>query len=299
MGFKRARNKQARGPGPRRRLLLAVLVGLSFAVTGTTAAPLFGVNRVGASAEADSALQSQSPSSSAPSHLSFKANLGGKVGVAVEEELESEERELRETRRRGRWTFIDEEDPVVSAIRSFKDLFPNIRILCEPTTTIKLRKRLTPIKTVLTLGADYNTNLGVWQFRSSWEDSIIGGRITVAGRELMLSKSWLIKLMDSEDVGTRLKFRAALNTRDWTAYAKFGFRTEMIAPLNVKDGFTLCKKLPLDGTQGHAKLEVVTRVALPEPEVQFSTDGDTSRGVIAGMGDVHVGIDELNLLLEY
>lgn len=50
---------------------------------------------------------------------------------------------------------------------------------------------------------------------------------------------------------------------------------------------------------GHAKLEVLTRIALPEPEIRFSTDGDSSRGVVAGMGDVHVGIDELNLLLEY
>jgi hypothetical protein len=50
---------------------------------------------------------------------------------------------------------------------------------------------------------------------------------------------------------------------------------------------------------GHAKLEVLTRIALPEPEIRFSTDGDQSRGVVAGMGDVHVGIDELNLLLEY
>ncbi|CAM9682852.1 unnamed protein product [Phaeothamnion confervicola] len=116
----------------------------------------------------------------------------------------------------------------------------------------------------------------------------------------MLSKSWLIKLMDAEDVATsRLKFRASVNTRNWTAHARFGLRTERIAPLNVKDGFSLSGKLPLDGTNGHAKLEVVTRVALPEPEIQFSTDGDMSRAVVIGMGDVHVGIDELNLLLEY
>lgn len=120
----------------------------------------------------------------------------------------------------------------------------------DPTTSLKLRKRIYPLKTVLTLGADYNTQIGVWQFRSTWEDSIIGGRISIAGREVMLTKSWLLKVMDQEDVATRLKFRAAINTRDWTAYAKFGFRTERISPLNIKDGFQLAKKIPLDGLNG-------------------------------------------------
>lgn len=50
---------------------------------------------------------------------------------------------------------------------------------------------------------------------------------------------------------------------------------------------------------GHAKLEVVTKLALPEPELQFSTNGDTSKGVVIGMGDVNIGIEEFNLLLEY
>lgn len=50
---------------------------------------------------------------------------------------------------------------------------------------------------------------------------------------------------------------------------------------------------------GHAKLEVVTKVALPEPELRFSTNGDTSKGVVVGMGDVNLGIEEVNLLLEY
>ena len=50
---------------------------------------------------------------------------------------------------------------------------------------------------------------------------------------------------------------------------------------------------------GHAKLEVVTKLALPEPELQFSTNGDTSKGVVVGMGDVNIGIEEFNLLLEY
>jgi hypothetical protein len=136
----------------------------------------------------------------------LRSSIAGRVpkpNVRVDEALEPEDQEERNERRKGRWAFVDESDPVVSVIRSVRDLFPNIRVHCEPTTTLKLRKKFSPLKTVLTLGADYNTNIGVWQFRSSWEDSIIGGRISVAGRELMLTKSWLIKLMDSEDVATR------------------------------------------------------------------------------------------------
>eukprot|EP00903_Cladosiphon_okamuranus_P019929 g18316.t1 len=219
--------------------------------------------------------------------------------VTLDETVDSEEQDIREEQRRGRWSFGQDHDPVVSAIKSMKDLFPNVRVSVDPTTSLKLRKRIYPLKTVLTLGADYNTQIGVWQFRSTWEDSIIGGRISIAGREVMLTKSWLLKVMDQEDVATRLKFRAAINTRDWTAYAKFGFRTERISPLNIRDGFQLAKKIPLDGLNGHAKLEVVSKLALPEPELQFSTNGDTSKGVVIGMGDVNIGIEEFNLLLEY
>ncbi len=170
--------------------------------------------------------------------------------VTLDETVDSEEQDIREEQRRGRWSFGQDHDPVVSAIKSMKDLFPNVRVSMDPTTSLKLRKRIYPLKTVLTLGADYNTQIGVWQFRSTWEDSIIGGRISIAGREVMLTKSWLLKVMDQEDVATRLKFRAAINTRDWTAYAKFGFRTERISPLNIKDGFQLAKKIPLDGLNG-------------------------------------------------
>lgn len=40
-------------------------------------------------------------------------------------------------------------------------------------------------------------------------------------------------------------------------------------------------------------------MALPEPELRFSTNGDTSKGVVIGMGDVNLGIEEVNLLLQY
>ena len=72
---------------------------------------------------------------------------------------------------------------------------PRIQVKVEPNTTLKLRKRFRPLfKTLVTLGADFNTQRGVWQFKSSWEDSIIGGRLMLAGRELQLSKTWLLSV---------------------------------------------------------------------------------------------------------
>lgn len=150
---------------------------------------------------------------------------------------------------------------------------------------------------MVTLGADFNTQLGVWQFKSSWEDSIIGGRLTLAGRELQLSKTWLLSVGAVEDLVTRLRFRAAIDLGTAKAYARIGFRTERLSPINVVEGFTLLRQLPLDGPEGHVKLEVKANFAFPEPEIEYSTEkGGRS---IVGMGDVEVNIDELNLLLDY
>jgi hypothetical protein len=52
----------------------------------------------------------------------------------------------------------------------------------------------------------------------------------------------------------------------------------------------------LDGTEGHAKLEVRANLCLPEPEIEYSTD---KKRLIMGTGDIQLSIDELNLCLEY
>lgn len=72
--------------------------------------------------------------------------------------------------------------------------WPRIQCRVEPTTTLKIRKTFRPLKTIVRFGADFNTQLGVWQFKSSWEDAIIGGKITLAGKELQLSKSWQLSV---------------------------------------------------------------------------------------------------------
>jgi hypothetical protein len=71
---------------------------------------------------------------------------------------------------------------------------PKIQCRVEPNTTLKVRKTFRPLKTIVQLGADFNTQLGVWQFTSSWEDDVIGGKLTLAGRELQFSKTWLLSV---------------------------------------------------------------------------------------------------------
>lgn len=173
---------------------------------------------------------------------------------------------------------------------------PKIQCRVEPNTTLKVRKTFRPLKTKVELGADFNTQLGVWQFQSSWEDRIIGGRLTLAGREMQFRKTWLISVGVMEDLVTRLRLRAAVDLGTMKAYARLGFRTERLSPINVVEGFTLVKSVPLDGYYGHVKLEVKANLAFPEPEIEYSTENHRS---FVGMGDIEVNINELNLLLNY
>lgn len=173
---------------------------------------------------------------------------------------------------------------------------PKIQCRVEPNTTLKVRKTFRPLKTIVRLGADFNTQQGVWQFKSSWEDSIIGGSLTLAGRELQFSKTWLLSVGAVEDLVTRLRLRAAVDLGTMKAYARLGFRSERLSPINVVEGFTLMKRLPLDGNKGHVKLEVKANFAFPEPEIEYSTENNRS---FVGFGDIELNIDELNLLLDY
>jgi len=183
------------------------------------------------------------------------------------------------------------------------DIDPKIqrlpKIVCrvEPSTTLKLRKTFRPLKTIIRLGADYNTQQGVWQFKSSWEDAIIGGKLTLSGnRELQLTKSWQLSMGAVEDLFTRLRFRAAINLQTFQGTVRVGFRTERLTPIDVVEGFSILKRLPLDGSGGNLKLEVKANVALPEPEIEYSTEAQRA---LIGMGNIGVSIDEMNLLLDY
>lgn len=176
--------------------------------------------------------------------------------------------------------------------------WPKIQCRMEPTTTLKIRKTFRPLKTIVRLSAHFNTQRGVWQFQSSWEDAIIGGKLTLAGRkELQLTKSWQLSVGPAaDDWVTRLRLRAAVDLQTWKAYVRVGFRTERLAPINVMEGFSLVKQVPLDGADGNVKLEVKANFALPEPEIEYSTETQRS---LMGMGDIEVSIEEMNLLLDY
>ena len=174
---------------------------------------------------------------------------------------------------------------------------PKMVCRIEPTTTLKLRKTFRPLKTIVRFGADYNTQQGIWQYKSSWEDSVIGGKLTLTGnKELQLTKTWQLSVGGVEDLVTRLRMRATINLQTFQAYARVGFRTERLTPIDVLEGFTILKKVPLDGSGGNVKLEVKANVALPEPEIEYSTEAQRS---VIGMGNIEVSIDEMNLLLDY
>ena len=117
--------------------------------------------------------------------------------------------------------------------------------------------------------------------------------------ESLLSLNLRVRMLFPGAVGdlvTRLRFRAAVDLGTGKAYARFGFRTERLSPINIAEGFTIVKQLPLDGNRGNVKLEVKANFALPEPEIEYSTENNRS---IVGMGDIEVNIEELNLVLDY
>ena len=69
--------------------------------------------------------------------------------------------------------------------------------------------------------------------------------------------------------------------------------------MNIVDGVNLEKKIPLDGADGHAKLEVKLRVAFPQPDVSLDREKSESGAVYVGMGDLEVDVDEINLCLDW
>ena len=96
-----------------------------------------------------------------------------------------------------------------------------------------------------------------------------------------------------EDLVTRLRFRAAVDLQTWKAYARVGFRTERLSPINIMEGFTLLKQLPLDGNKGNVKLEVKANFALPEPEIEYSTESHRS---LVGMGKSSIVVRSRNAI---
>lgn len=151
----------------------------------------------------------------------------------------------------------------------------------------------------------------------SWEDTLIGGKLLFNGSELQLHKSWLFAIGGTANLAANLRFRAALDIATGRVSARFGFRTEQNTnSRNIVDGIDLVKRVPLDGSEGHAKLEVKLRVAFPQPDIQLDGGKKADRGtapqstslkpekpsgndVYVGMGDLEIDVEELNLLLDW
>jgi len=197
-------------------------------------------------------------------------------------------------RRQRRKKFRDALDSVRSAL-------PRIKIKTEPKTFLKIRKTLFPLKTRLTVGADYSLQDRQWKLVSSWQDNVIGGTITLNGREFSIAKDWFLPFseIDQHQVGAKLRVHAGLNMDTGRLFAKFRMRAERLAPIAFGDGIRIDQRVPLDGRNGNAKLEVKGRVSFPEPQVEYSTDRQGNVGIMTGMGDVEVAIEQLNLCFEY
>jgi hypothetical protein len=163
------------------------------------------------------------------------------------------------------------------------------------------------MSTLLSVGADYSTQQGLWTMKYSWEDSIIGGKLLLKGSELQLHKAWVLSLGGAANLAATLRLRGALDLTTGKTSARLGFRTEQgQGAINIVEGVDLVKRLPLDGADGHAKLEVKLRVAFPQPELSAnreardaSLDDAPKSDVYVGMGDLEVDVDELNLCLDW
>ncbi|KAJ1459428.1 hypothetical protein M885DRAFT_511387 [Pelagophyceae sp. CCMP2097] len=199
-------------------------------------------------------------------------------------------------------------DDDLSWHKRMADLLPHLDVRVSPLTSLKIRKHFHILSTVLSFGADYSTNDGVWAVKTSWEDSIIGGKLVIKGSELQLHKNWIFSM--GANLAANLRLKGVIDLATGKMSGRFGFRTEHNAsPLNIVDGIELIKKLPLDGHDGHAKLELKLRVAFPQPEVRAERlpgahDSGAEPAVAheqlyVGMGDLQIDLDELNLCLDW
>ena len=192
--------------------------------------------------------------------------------------------------------------------RQLNDVLPHVQVRVAPLTNLKLRKNIRWLSTLLSVGADYSTQQGVWSMKYSWEDSLIGGRLTLKGSELQLHKAWVFALGGASSLAATLRLRGAVDLTTGKTSARLGFRTEQASgAINIVEGVDLVKKLPLDGADGHAKLEVKLRVAFPQPDIAANREARTERAdadeprsdVYVGMGDLEIDVDELNLCLDW
>mmetsp|Transcript_75205 Transcript_75205/g.151189 ORF Transcript_75205/g.151189 Transcript_75205/m.151189 type:complete len:308 (+) Transcript_75205:64-987(+) len=198
---------------------------------------------------------------------------------------------------------------------------PTMQVKIDPTSTFKLRKTIKILRTKLMLGCDYNTQQAVWQMKSSWEDTILKGKLSIRGRELMLTKSWDVGFSENESLKAKLRLKTAVDLFSGKTYIRFGFRTEEVTRGDLRNqGFPLEKILNLsalgrglaDGgsgsnssvdDDGHFKMELKGRVNLPTPQLEYRSGYKRGNGELhpkfdLGVGNIVVSLDEVNLVVD-
>lgn len=124
-----------------------------------------------------------------------------------------------------------------------------------------------------------------------------------------------IKYKITGSLATRFNLCAQYDMHSNKGSARFGFRTEnlnsvgaivsspsIFGELNSRQSFIIVPIIPLDGPDGHFKLEAKTSIELPEPEITVGMDlggnaADNSGSVGMGIGgDVDLEIEELNMI---
>jgi hypothetical protein len=220
---------------------------------------------------------------------------------------------------------------------AFLDRLPKLRIRVEPTTTVKLKKRLAWRQYKFWLAADYHVQDNLWRFQTSLaagdnnDAGLLGGGavLVLAGRELQYHRSWDVQLLP--DLYTCLRLRTAVDVLNGQASVKIGFGSNVIRAVDLQKGLTVRHQFPLDQAQpptttmmmmmgsnnnnkrreSNVKLEVAASLALPDTALEFSTPGfrrshnNNNAGggggavTTATVSDIRVALDEVNLVLDY
>mmetsp|Transcript_1262 Transcript_1262/g.1922 ORF Transcript_1262/g.1922 Transcript_1262/m.1922 type:complete len:233 (-) Transcript_1262:1942-2640(-) len=185
-----------------------------------------------------------------------------------------------------------------SSSRKFKlgvPYFPKFIFGLEPNPIfVKISKTIHPFgSTDLKLSVDYDVGRSLWEFKSSLEDVVIGAKLVLSQRELQAEKYFQFSLGPVEELVMRLRASAAIDFHTRRAYAKLGFRTDL-SPLSSMEGLTLCKRLPLDGPEGSAKIEIKAHITAPKIYVEYSNDKENFQ-----YKDIEINIEQANLLLDF
>lgn len=182
---------------------------------------------------------------------------------------------------------------------SWADQVPSLQLKIDPTTTLKVRKKFYPVGTKFEIGADFNTQLSVWQLRSSWEDNFIKGELAIKGRELQYTKAWTLPFSANEMLFAKLRLNAGLDLVNFSTFVRIGFRTEQASAEggSLMDGFPLTYifKVPINNNSDVMGLQFKGRIALPKPSFEMST----GKKADIGLGDgLQVNLDEVNVLVD-